>query len=408
MAEPDGMVLEFQLMPFVAAEKLPFRDVVFSVNGVRSFAARLERSQIVRFAIPAGLAVPGTPIRLRLHCTQAASPCDLLGSNDGRKLGVLLRRLTCWGAPAATARRLALSVDQPEIAERGAVQAPRVAAVTMVYNESVFLPVWLRHYGRQVGLENCIVIDHGSDDGSTASLGAAGRVPLPRSAYDPSRQSRFNSQFCSSLLEYYDYVIYSDVDELLVVDPRIAPSLSAYCRLDLPEVVTAIGLNSIHCFETEPALDLARPITEQRPYVFATSSMCKPLVTRRPLTWAAGSHSADAPTVFDHLYLFHLRWFDLPQGMARLQKTRAMPWARTDSGHYQRMTDEESVNLHAGFTRMPAIDEMDFDPGSGPVGGFVDEVLASRNEGAATRYRISLNVWRAERWRIPPRFVGLF
>jgi hypothetical protein len=136
--------------------------------------------------------------------------------------------------------------------------------------------------------------------------------------------------------------------------------------------------------------------------------MCKPLLIRRPVTWAAGSHSADAPTVFDHLYLFHLRWFDLPQATARLQKTRVMPWARTDSGHYQRMTDDESVELHAGFTRMPAIDEMDFDPGSGPVGGFVDEVLASRNEGAATRYRISLNVWRAERWRIPPRFVGLF
>lgn len=411
VAEPAGMVLEFELMPFLVAEKLLFQDVVFYVNEVRSFATRLDCAKSVRFAIPAGAVMAGAPIRVRLRCPLAATPRAMFGSNDSRELGVSLRRLAVYDAATAAAKALAISADQPEIAARSAAQAsrvPRVAAVTMVYNENVFLPIWLRHYGQQVGLENCIVVDHGSDDGSTSALGAAGHVRLPRSAYDSHQQTRFNSEFVSSLLQYYHYVIYSDVDELLVADPNVAQSLAAYCCRDLPEVVTAIGLNSIHCFETEPALDLARPIAEQRRYVFPASPMCKPLVTRRALTWAPGCHAADAPTVFDHLYLFHLRWFDLPQGTVRLRKTRGMSWARTDSGHYQRIEDDKLVGQYARFAGLPAIDEMDFDPKSGPVASYVNEVLASRNEDPKTPFRISLNIWGKQRWRIPQRFVGLF
>jgi hypothetical protein len=416
VADPAGMVLELELMPFLVADKLLFQDVVCYVNEVRSFSTRLDRAKSIRFTIPAsavasGVVASGAAIRLRLRCPTAAAPRALVGSNDTRMLGVSLRRIVLSDAATVASKALTVSADRPEIAARSAIEAarvPKVAAVTMVYNENVFLPIWLRHYGRQVGLENCIVVDHGSDDGSTTALGAAGRVRLPRSAYDSHQQSRFNSEFCSSLLQYYDYVIYSDVDELLVVDPNIAPSLAAYCSRDLPEAVTAIGLNSIHCYETEPALDLGRPITEQRPYVFPASPMCKPLVTRRTLTWAPGSHAADVPTVFDHLYLFHLRWFDLPQGMARLQKTRSMPWARTDVGQYQRVEDDRLVGQYKRFADLPAVDAMDFDPKAGPVGSYVDEVMASRNEDPKTPFRISLNIWGKQRWRIPPRFVGLF
>ena len=47
----------------------------------------------------------------------------------------------------------------------------RVAALTMMHNETVWAPVWARHYAREVGAENCLVLDHGSTDGSTDGLG---------------------------------------------------------------------------------------------------------------------------------------------------------------------------------------------------------------------------------------------
>ncbi len=51
--------------------------------------------------------------------------------------------------------------------------------VTMAYNEATMLPLWLRHYERQVGAENCYVLDHGSSDGSTVGINA-NLIRLPR------------------------------------------------------------------------------------------------------------------------------------------------------------------------------------------------------------------------------------
>jgi len=39
------------------------------------------------------------------------------------------------------------------------MQRQPLAVVTMVYNEEDFLPIWLKHYSRQVGLKNCFIID---------------------------------------------------------------------------------------------------------------------------------------------------------------------------------------------------------------------------------------------------------
>jgi hypothetical protein len=40
-----------------------------------------------------------------------------------------------------------------------------VAAIAMVFNEPVFLPIWLAYYGVELGYENLFVIDDGSNDG---------------------------------------------------------------------------------------------------------------------------------------------------------------------------------------------------------------------------------------------------
>ena len=58
---------------------------------------------------------------------------------------------------------------------------PRIAAVTMAYNEPDFVGLWAAHYGAEVGARNCFVVDHGSDDGSleaqiAADVGDIGRA----------------------------------------------------------------------------------------------------------------------------------------------------------------------------------------------------------------------------------------
>ena len=163
-----------------------------------------------------------------------------------------------------------------------------LAIVTMVYNEPCFLPLWLRHYNAQAEPRHCYVVDHGTTDGSTdrerlpAGLNL---VRIPRSPQDDTRRCRFISQFCASLLVWYESVIYVDVDEILVADPALHASLADHAATCEPEaVISAIGLDVVHGVDVEPDLDWDRPVSLQRRWVRFSSAMCKPVLIRRPVT----------------------------------------------------------------------------------------------------------------------------
>ena len=390
------------LGPFLAAPQIDHQELRIFANDREVWTDTLRENRRIEFTIPADAIGDGARLDLRFVCPTARSPSSFSGSGDVRVLGftiwnLRLERTIPGGFPVILPAAVALAAARP-----------RVAAVTMVYNEAVYLPIWLKHYGAQVGIENCYVVDHGSTDGSTEGLAGCNLVRIPRSPYDPHKQSAFNSMFCSSMTHWYDRVIYSDVDEILLADPKIAPDLTEYCRRPLPDVVTAIGLNNIHRPDDEPEFDPARPVSAQRPYVFCASSMCKPLLIRKPIVWSPGSHSSDAPTVFDHLYMFHLRWFDLPYGLRRLRKTREMAWAQETAGAHQRSDDAKLEETHRGFARLRCRDGLEFDPTADPIQGFTNQVLASRAGRENQVYKIDLGIWPRELWRLPERFIGTF
>jgi hypothetical protein len=277
----------------------------------------------------------------------------------------------------------------------------------MAYNEPLFLPIWLRHYTAQVGGANCIVIDHGSDDGSTDALGKASVIRLPRSPHDDERRARFVGKTVAGLLEYYDWVIYSDVDELLVADPARFADIPAFCAHAAGAVVTAIGLDVQHVPGLEPAFDPARPVGAQRGWVRFTSAMCKPALTRRPLTWSPGFHSADAALRFSHLYLFHLRWFDRAAGLARLAKTRSMAWEADGSGVHQRLDDPAWTTMFDKMAGFPRVEGVSFEQGVAPMRRWLDMTVASAAGRECERYPLDLQVNAGELWAIPPQFRAI-
>ncbi|MDR3522916.1 MAG: glycosyltransferase family 2 protein [Acetobacteraceae bacterium] len=285
--------------------------------------------------------------------------------------------------------------------------AVSVAAVTMVYNDPVYLKIWLEYYSRQLGAKNLYVVDHGSNDGSTDHLGAVNVIRLPRSPQDDPKRAAFLSSFCSSLLAYHDCVLHGDVDEILVADPRVAATLPAYCAGVTAPVQTAIGLNVLHRLGHETPYTPERRVLAQRPWVFRSSSMCKPALIRRPVRWSPGFHSADTPVYFGDLYLFHLRWFDLDTALRRLAKTRSMPWAHEDAGDHQRVSDAEMVEQFEGFGRL-GLDTRDFDPPQRPLCDFLYLVTQSQHGRENEIYRISLDIWPDSLWRVPERFRTLF
>ena len=286
----------------------------------------------------------------------------------------------------------------------------KLAVVTMTYNEADFLPLWLRHYTRAIGPRNCFVIDHGSTDGSTSDLWGAGYIPLPRSKYDVVQVSAFVSTFCSNLLLHFDWVLYVDIDELVVVDPVIYGSLYDLCERTTQKVVRSIGLN-LHEVPGDTPLDPNKPATLQRKYVRFGYSMCKPLLTSVPIKWTPGNHSADPGGGFDHLFMFHLAPCDYQLNMRKLARTRVMPWGEGPAGAHQRVTDQERLNLLDTIGKLPKRQGMTFDD--------ADTVLSERlalidrfvSENAAERHKFYVKLQETnpvnELWEIPARFRGL-
>lgn len=277
----------------------------------------------------------------------------------------------------------------------------------MSYNEPDYLPLWVRHYAGQVGAAHCYVVDHGSDDGSTAALDGVNVVRIPRSPQDDPRRARFMERFCAALLEWYDWVIHVDVDELLVADPARHQGLADFCATCPHEVVSAVGLDLQHVPELEAPIDLARPVSLQRRWVRFSSALCKPVLVRRPVRWAPGFHWADAPLTFDGLFLFHLRYYDRALGLQRLGKTRAMPWAIDGAGAHQRMGGPEWEALFDGMAALPRRDDATLDLAASPLSDWLDRVRANVHEAAGlTAFALDLNT--PELWAIPQRFAGRF
>ncbi|WP_419728997.1 glycosyltransferase family 2 protein [Lichenicola sp.] len=290
------------------------------------------------------------------------------------------------------------------------MKAP-LAAVTMAYNEPIFLPVWLRHHGGQVGAANCFVLDHGSTDGSTAAARVEGAsvVRIPRSPQDDTRRCGFVSDFCASLLNWYDAVIYTDVDELLVPDPAAYPSLLAFAAtVRADEVVTALGFDVVQVPDLEPSLDWGQPIGPQRDWLRFSSAMCKPVLIRRRAAWAPGFHCIDAPPAFRDLFLFHLRYVDLVSGLARLARTRTQPWITPEAGSHQRTPDTRWEGMLRGMAGLPKRTDVTLLADDPLLMAWQARVLDSVAERTDALYRIDLHLSGDELWRLPDRFRGQF
>jgi hypothetical protein len=280
---------------------------------------------------------------------------------------------------------------------------PKIAAVTMTYNEPAYLPIWARHYARQVGADHCYVVDHGSTEALVLPPGV-NVLRIPRSPHDDLKRSLFISSIVEGLLEYYDWVIHTDVDEIVLADPELYNDLPTYCSHIGADTVTAIGFDVQQIPGQEAPLVPQHSLGTQRGWVRFTSAMCKPVLTRKPLLWSPGFHCADAPLTFDALYLFHLHWADQTIGIQRLEKTRTMPWGSPVSGAHQRVTNAQWNRTFDDMAGLQRQDPVSFDPTTFPLSHWIQETVNSTIGREEAVYTLDLHVNGSELWAIPPRF----
>ena len=207
-------------------------------------------------------------------------------------------------------------------------------AMTMVYKDYYFLRRWVDYYGRQFGREHLYILSHGGDPEHDRICEGANVIRLPR---DPTmwrmerRRWSVNSQFSAGMLRYYNWFIVSDVDEVVIVDPAVAPDLvtylGRYTGKRVPASLCPFGIELVHNPEEEPEpLEDDKPILSRRRVFRANANYAKPCVLRKETGFTVGGHAnSHQPRVLDpHLYLVHLRFFDFDMVTERLAGRKDM------------------------------------------------------------------------------------
>lgn len=198
----------------------------------------------------------------------------------------------------------------------------RSAAVfTVVKNERQNLPIWLHYYARHFDEKDVYVIDNGSDDGSTDGLGVNVVTRPFRQFADHAGLVRIVQDFQQVLLDRYDYVLFAEVDELVVPNAsKYAGGLREYIDTMTADTIRVTAFDLIHQQDTEADMDVSQQVLYQRSAFFRIPHYDKPLLTNRPLKYEFGFHrcvNCSDPQRDTDLLLVHIHRMDVKKCVAR-------------------------------------------------------------------------------------------
>jgi hypothetical protein len=218
------------------------------------------------------------------------------------------------------------------------------AVVTMVHNEPVFLPIWLRYYSRFFQPEDIYVLDNESTDGSTERGGFV-RIPVANDTVDHAWMAQTLGELQGELLDRYDVVLVSDVDEIVAPVPEWG-TLGDYIDRFEEAYVNCLGYELLHRPDLEPPLDLERPVLDQRSWWFINDGYDKAALVTEPIARTPGLHPrTDGEFNPDpDLRLIHLHRMDYGLCLERHRTRRRKRWGERDASEgwalHNRIVDE--------------------------------------------------------------------
>lgn len=117
----------------------------------------------------------------------------------------------------------------------------------MVYRDYWALSQWHAHYARLIGAEHLYIIAHGDDPEINRICTGSNVITIPRddlSSFDRKR-GEFMNGLQSGFSQIYDWVIRTDADELICVDPALHDGLAGLFGTCSQHAVFALGLDLV-------------------------------------------------------------------------------------------------------------------------------------------------------------------
>lgn len=194
----------------------------------------------------------------------------------------------------------------------------RIAAVTMVRDDQFFLEKWVNYYGKNIGKENLYIIFDGEDQKipdfcSKVNTIVNKRIDGNVQRADKGRINLINEETKKLFSEGYEVVIGCDVDEFLVLDPKIEMPFAEYISALRSKCVSGLGLDVGQDMRTEKPIDTSKLWLLQRHAARLSTRYTKPCVMTSPGKWGRGFHRQlrRMYTIDENLYLFHLGCIDM-------------------------------------------------------------------------------------------------
>ena len=225
----------------------------------------------------------------------------------------------------------------------------KCAVFTIVKNESYFLPIWIKHYKKYFDSSDIYVLDHQSTDGSTTGLDVNVIPVINEMAFDHQWLVNTVQQQQEKLREEYESVLFAESDELVytlekplneIIDDFINDSSVTHQTCSGYEVIEDIG--------NEKILEPGDEIFRNRNFWFEHEMYSKTLLSKIPLRWIWGFHSAINVSINKkyNLFLCHLHRCDF-EFMLKRHEERATKWKLKDDGagvgFQHRIGDREGV-----------------------------------------------------------------
>lgn len=207
----------------------------------------------------------------------------------------------------------------------GSTENDRVAAVSMMRNDSFFVSKWIEYYSQQLGAKNLFLILDGHDQEIPANAKDINVIRLPHRKLNRARgdrnRARLVSFFAKSLFCRYQVVVAHDIDEILVVDPNQGMGLVDYLlRPTRFASRSGLGLDVGQHIDIEDEIDSAKPFLDQRSFAHVSARYTKPVVAYKPLRWGSGFHRVKGKNfrIDKNLFLFHFGMLDFKKSKAKI------------------------------------------------------------------------------------------